>query len=373
MQFVFFHLMPYTGTSDTGNDWPVPNKLFEPEKGTEHYRRYIETMTYAEECGFDWVGCNEHHMSPYGLMTNCNLIGAVLAQNTRRIKIGMLGNLVPLLNPIRVAEEYAMLDVMSGGRLVAGLLRGIPHENVAYNFSPDESYARLNEAIALIKKCWTEPEPFGWEGEFYQFRAVSIWPRPVQKPHPTILMSGSSPTSAQMAAEHHAMLGLVVLQNMAQGRELIQVYKDAARASGWEPGPQDVLVAANCCISEDADEAREVLGEGRRYFAQVLGGGMRTAQKLVLQKTRYFDDTMRKQFTDVGQRARASLDDDIEQGKVLCGTPEMVVEQIRKIHRELSPGVMTINMKIGNVPDEMVMRGMRLFRDKVLPDVRDLR
>jgi alkanesulfonate monooxygenase SsuD/methylene tetrahydromethanopterin reductase-like flavin-dependent oxidoreductase (luciferase family) len=81
----------------------------------------------------------------------------------------MLGNLIPLLNPIRVAEEYAMIDVMSGGRLIAGMIRGVPHEYIAYNVVPDESRERLREAAALIVKCWTEPEPFGWEGEFYQY------------------------------------------------------------------------------------------------------------------------------------------------------------------------------------------------------------
>ena len=90
-------------------------------------------MVFAEACGFDWVGCNEHHFSPYSLMANCNLIGAALAQRTTRVKLAMLGNLIPLLNPIRVAEEYAMLDVMSGGRLIAGMIRGMPHEYIAYN------------------------------------------------------------------------------------------------------------------------------------------------------------------------------------------------------------------------------------------------
>jgi alkanesulfonate monooxygenase SsuD/methylene tetrahydromethanopterin reductase-like flavin-dependent oxidoreductase (luciferase family) len=125
-------------------------------------------------------------------MANCNLIGLVLAQRTKTIGLAMLGNLIPLLNPIRVAEEYAMIDVMSGGRLIAGMIRGVPHEYIAYNVVPGESRERLREAAALIVKCWTEPEPFGWEGEFYQYPSVSIWPKPYQKPHPPILMSASN-------------------------------------------------------------------------------------------------------------------------------------------------------------------------------------
>ena len=114
-------------------------------------------MAFAEQCGFDWVGCNEHHFSPYGLMANCNLIGAALSQRTSTIKLAMLGNLIPLLNPIRVAEEYAMIDVMSGGRLIAGMIRGVPHEYIAYNIVPDESRERLREAAALIVKAGPSP------------------------------------------------------------------------------------------------------------------------------------------------------------------------------------------------------------------------
>ena len=127
MEFNFFHLMPYPDYPEPPDSWPVANKPFSPERGKELYDAYIDTMAYAEPCGFDWVGCNEHHFSPYGLMSNCNLIGAILANRTKKAGIAMCGNLVPLLNPIRVAEEYAMLDVLSGGRLIAGFMRGIPH------------------------------------------------------------------------------------------------------------------------------------------------------------------------------------------------------------------------------------------------------
>ena len=137
--------MPWDEYPHEDQDWPVGNREFNPERGTGYYETYIDAMAFAEECGFDAVGCNEHHFSPYGLMNNCNLIEAALTQRTSKIKLAMTGNLVPLLNPIRVAEEYAMLDVMSGGRLIAGFMRGIPHEYVAYNMPPSESRERLAE------------------------------------------------------------------------------------------------------------------------------------------------------------------------------------------------------------------------------------
>ena len=176
MKFSFFHLMPYTGLKREAHDWPFPNRYFDPQRANELYRSYVDSMIEAEKCGFDWVGCNEHHFSPYGLMANCNIIGGALAYQTSKAKIAMIGNLVPINNPIRVAEEYAMLDCMTGGRLVAGMMRGIPHEYIAYNIPPSESWGRQREAIELIIRAWTETEPFGWEGEYYQFRQISIWP-----------------------------------------------------------------------------------------------------------------------------------------------------------------------------------------------------
>src|SRR5579884_1526651 len=245
--------MPWTGIDESSEDWPIANEPFDPLKGTELYRTYLDEMAFAEECGFDWVGCNEHHFSPYGLMANCNLIGAALAQTTSRVKLAMFGNLIPLLNPVRIAEEYAMLDVMSGGRLVAGFMRGIAHEYAAYNVPPDDSWSRLKEAYELIVRAWTEPEPFRWEGQHYQFRSVSIWPRPLQRPHPSILMSGGSVESAEFAGQKGAIMGIVQLTTLEAARQNADVYRAAAKASGWEPSPDCVLVGLHACIA-DSDE-----------------------------------------------------------------------------------------------------------------------
>ena len=233
MKFSYFHLMPWTDLEEAPAQWPASNAAFVPERGKELYDNYIATMAFAEQCGFDWVGCNEHHFSPYGLMANCNLIGAALSQRTSTIKLAMLGNLIPLLNPIRVAEEYAMIDVMSGGRLVAGMIRGVPHEYIAYNIVPDESRERLREAAALIVKCWTEPEPFGWEGEFYQYPSISIWPKPMQKPHPPILMSASNEESAEFAGQHRAMMGMTLIADLERREALHRgLQAGGARAAG---------------------------------------------------------------------------------------------------------------------------------------------
>jgi alkanesulfonate monooxygenase SsuD/methylene tetrahydromethanopterin reductase-like flavin-dependent oxidoreductase (luciferase family) len=374
MQFNFFHLMPYPDYPEPPNSWPVNNSAFSPERGKELYDTYIDTMAYAESCGFDWVGCNEHHFSPYGLMSNCNLIGAVLANRTRTIRLAMLGNLVPLLNPVRVAEEYAMLDVMSGGRLIAGFMRGIPHEYIAYNIPPDESRARQREAAQLIIKCWTEPEPFGWEGEFFQYPSISFWPKPLQKPHPPILVSAANEESAVFAAECRAMMGMVMLADFERARASIDLYKKTANAAGWEPGPEHILIGAHTVIAETDAEARDHFARAFQYFYGTLMRPQGTAQRLVLQKTRYFQDKqIGERFINRQATIRARTPDEmIDAGTILVGSPETVVQQIKRMKDELGHGCMNINMQVGNVPPPVVRRGMELFRDRVLPHVHNL-
>ena len=369
MKFLFFHLMPWDSYPKEGPEWPVSNRDFDPVKGTEVYQTYIDTMAYAEDCGFDAVGCNEHHFSPFGLMSNPNLIGSALIQRTKKIKLAMVGSLVPLLNPIRVAEEYAMLDVMSGGRLMAGILRGIPHEYVAYNVPPDESRDRLEEAAELIVKAWTSREPFGWNGHYYNFPAVSIWPRPRQLPHPPIIMSASNDDSARTAARHRAIMGLALVPDLKVAKHLIDTYMEAAHEAGWQPAPDHVLVGLNTCIAETSQAAQDELAKGSAYFGKVLLGGPRTAQKLVLQKSRYFsDDDVRKEFVGRIQNAKErSLQESIDAGVTLCGTPDEVVTQIARVREELGCGWINMNMKVGNVPNDGVRRSMELFRDHVRP------
>ena len=374
MKFSFFHLMPWTELTEAPAQWPVNNSGFDPERGKQLYDGYIDTMAFAEACGFDWVGCNEHHFSPYGLMANCNVIGGALAYPTKRIRIAMMGNLVPLNNPLRIAEEYAMLDCMSGGRLVAGLMRGIPHEYIAYNIPPDDSWERQREGIALILKAWTEPEPFGWEGEHWRFRQVSIWPKPLQRPHPPLVISASSLESARFAGEMKATMGMVLISDLGMAKECIAVYKEAARSAGWEPKPENILVGMHTCIAETDELARTSLAEAKEYFDRILMGGPRTAGRLVLQKTRYYQDEANagRMQQRLQKREAATLEQQIDGGMIFCGSPQSVVKQMGRVHAELGNGVFNLTMQVGNLPDAVVRKGMELFRDRVLPQVRDL-
>src|SRR5205814_7029266 len=139
--------------------------------------------------GFDAIGINEHHAKPYGLMPSPNLVAAALSQRTRRIKIAILGNLPALHdNPVRLAEEIAMLDCMSGGRIISGFVRGVPQEYLALSVPIADARERLGEAWDLIVKSWTHHAPSAWHGKYFNYGRVSIWPRPRQHPHPPIVL-----------------------------------------------------------------------------------------------------------------------------------------------------------------------------------------
>jgi alkanesulfonate monooxygenase SsuD/methylene tetrahydromethanopterin reductase-like flavin-dependent oxidoreductase (luciferase family) len=253
-------------------------------------------------------------------------------------------------------------------------MRGIPHEYVAYNVPPSESFGRMLEASELIRKAWSQPQPFGWEGKYYQFRAISIWPRPVQQPGPRVLMSGSTPESARFAAQNHAKLGIVRLTDLESVRDCIKVYKEAAEEAGWMPEPDDILIGQYTSIAETEAEAKKNLEGGIDYFLNVLNGGIRTAAQLVLQKTRYY--TKPTAIERTAQRVAVlkgmSIEERVDKGLVLCGTPDQVVKQIKNLHRELGMGVINVVMKVGNVPNDAIHRGMTLFKNHVVEHVRDL-
>ena len=198
MKFSWFHLMPYRWLPEDFREryhsvWvDLPNALYDPERGHGLYNEYLDMLEYADEMGFDAVGVNEHHQNAYGMMPSPNLMAAALARRTRRAMLLVLGNSIALYNPpIRVAEEMAMLDVISGGRLIAGFPVGTSMDvNYCYGQNPATVRDKYREAHDLIIKAWREPAPFPWNGKYTKLRYVNLWPQPIQKPHPPIWIPG---------------------------------------------------------------------------------------------------------------------------------------------------------------------------------------
>ena len=221
-----------------------PNSHFDPEKAHVLYNQYHEQYVLADEVGFDGIMSNEHHASYWCMKPSVNLDAAVISKLTKNVKIAILGNVIAVNDPIRMAEEIAMLDCYSGGRIISGFVRGTAVETLQGGIAPPENRGRFEEAHDLIIKCWTTPGPFRYEGKYYQYRIVNPWVLPVQKPHPDIWFPGTgSPESVVWAAKHrHPYMNLGALVDTTEW--LRQVYIDTAKEEGYQAGPGTFRVSA---------------------------------------------------------------------------------------------------------------------------------
>src|ERR671936_1431478 len=198
MKLRWFHLMPYTELPDDFNKkhpsvWvDIHSSLFDPRRAHHMYNDFMDELEFAAECGFDAVCVNEHHSNGYGLMPSPNLIASSLARRTTDTALCVLGNSLALYNPpTRVAEEMAMIDVISGGRLVAGFPVGTPMDTAyCYGANPATLREKYREGVELIVRAWKERRPFAFNGKYTQLRYVNPWPVPIQTPRPPVWIPG---------------------------------------------------------------------------------------------------------------------------------------------------------------------------------------
>src|SRR5947209_1237613 len=241
--------------------WPSPPGLFEPGLGRRMMEEMFEQVELADGIGFDWISFSEHHYAPLLLPTpNPAIFAAAAIPRIKRAKIALFGPVLPLHNPIHVAEEVAMLDVLSDGRLLLLFLRGVPYEVRAFGVNLDESRAMTQEATLLITRALTDPEPFSWEGKYYHYQTVSVWPGLIQRPHPPLYSTGNSFESATFAASqgHGLALSFAPLSYIAG---VIPHYKAEAARQGWEPREGQIIFRGNLIAADTDEEARQLAAQ----------------------------------------------------------------------------------------------------------------
>ena len=374
MKIYNFDLLAYPHVPKEAPRTPVPSSYFDPLKGAANYNEHLEEMIYCEELGFDGVVFNEHHYSAYGTMPSPNLIAAALSQKTRRIKIGVLGNILPLRNhPVRVAEEYAMIDCLSGGRLIAGFVRGIPPEYIWYGVNPAESRGRFEEAYELIMTAWTQPV-WSYEGKFFQLKDCAIWPRPLQQPYPPIWIAARSAESIEWCVKRHLPTAQVY-QTTAQIEDTFNYYRKVARDEGWEAAPNDFILCRHIYIDETDKKAQEIAEPAMRYFFTVFNRGFNEAinkgavdQRLVAALTtersfNYFREGNRE------RRDFSKLDWDglISTGYLIAGNPDTVARQILDQMKQIGAGHFMGMFHIGNLHHDKVISSLNLFKKEIMP------
>jgi alkanesulfonate monooxygenase SsuD/methylene tetrahydromethanopterin reductase-like flavin-dependent oxidoreductase (luciferase family) len=233
----YFHVSEDDIIGNGSSYFGLPNTNFDPVIGGRLYNEYFDERIYAEELGFDGVMLNEHHQTPFCMGSVMDVEAAVLARITKRVKIVLLGNPLPVADPLRLAEELAMIDMISGGRLVPGYVRGAGSEQIANNISPAYNRERFNEAHDFILKAWTTPGPWRYEGKHYHYRFVNPWQLPIQKPHPQIWIPGLiSPETVVWCAEHRYPY-VALCTNLEPTVEMSNLYADTAARMGYQAGP----------------------------------------------------------------------------------------------------------------------------------------
>ena len=275
MKLLWFHLMPYTELPDDFRDqhhsvWvDVHSTLFDPKRAHLMYNDFMDEMEYAADCGFDAVCCNEHHSNGYGLMPSPNLIASALSRRTRDTVICVMGNSLALYNPpTRVAEEFAMIDVISGGRLIAGFPVGTPMDTCyAYGQNPSLLRERYLEAHDLVMKAWQEPNTFAFNGRYNQQRYVNIWPRPIQRPHPPVwIPGGGSVETWQWCARMDYVYAYLSYFGYKDGKATMDGFWNEMARLGKDRNPYRAGFLQFVGVAETREKAREMYREPAEYF-----------------------------------------------------------------------------------------------------------
>ena len=374
MKLYNFDLLAYPHVPKEAPRTPVPSSFFDPLKGAANYAEHLEEMAYCEELGFDGVVFNEHHYSAYGTMPSPNLIASALSQKTKKIKIGVLGNILPLRNhPVRVAEEYAMIDCLSNGRLIAGFVRGIPPEYIWYGVNPAESRGRFQEAYDLIMTAWTQ-SVWSFEGEFFKLKDCAIWPRPVQQPHPPIWIAARSAESIEWCVKRHLTCAQVY-QTTGQIEDTFGYYRTKANEDGWHAGPDKFILCRHIYIDESEQKAREFGDPAMRYFFTVFNRGFNEAinpgavdQKLTAALTSersfsYFREGNRERH-DFSKLDWQGL---IDSGYLIAGNPDSVAKQIQSQMKQIGADHFMGMFHIGNLAHDKVVNSLNLFKKEIMP------
>ena len=379
VQFYWFSEHPYAHVTEedlerdqTESYMTFPNRYFDPQKAHVLYNEYHEQYAHADEVGFDGITTNEHHNAWWCMKPSINIDAAVICKVTKRCKIALLGNVLPIAtNPVRLAEEIAMLDVYSGGRIMSGFVRGSPIECLQANINPVENRERFQEAHDLIIKTWTTPGPFRWEGKYYHYRIVNPWVLPMQKPHPPIWFPGtSSVESITWAAEHgYAFMSLGAAPDVALQTK--QVYHDAASKVGFEAGPEHFGYLVRALVADTDEKAQEL---GRHFMwnsrfrlmgplEQLDPPGYRSRESARLWSHR------QKAFGLGG--VSLTYEEQQEFHNLIVGSPSTVIKKIKRFKEQLDPGYFLIFGHEGAMPHDAAMRSIELLGREVIPALKE--
>jgi alkanesulfonate monooxygenase SsuD/methylene tetrahydromethanopterin reductase-like flavin-dependent oxidoreductase (luciferase family) len=331
------------------------------------YHEALEQIALADRAGFHCVWAVEHHfLTEYSHSSAPEVFLAAVSQRTERIRIGHGVVLLPLAynNPIRVAERVAALDILSNGRVEFGTGRsGTPAEVLGFGLDPAQTRAMWDEALHIIPRMWAE-DPFCYEGEFFSMPPRSIWPKPVQKPHPPIWVAATSEQTYTEAGERGLGVLCFIIGRPDMLEQRIAAYRAAiahAKPAGKFVNNQAAGFTVTLCLDDD-EEARRIGGPAALWYTAMLGQVLGEWRGQVVPGYEYYGNVSR----DAAQTAAREAGSLIDGGAFCIGDPDTC---IRIAERYQAAGVdqLLCLMQAGRIPHEKIMRSIELFGEKVIP------
>jgi alkanesulfonate monooxygenase SsuD/methylene tetrahydromethanopterin reductase-like flavin-dependent oxidoreductase (luciferase family) len=373
VRFDFMHFMPYPHLPENHKDYhsmwvDFPNKFYDPKKGAELYKRYLAELILAEKVGFDAVVVNEHHNTAYSMMAAPNLIAAAIIPQMKKAKIHVWGTPPNLEYPNRLAEEYAMLDVMSEGRLEVAFPLGTGMEYWANPINPASARARYRESIDIILQAWTQDGPTTYYGDFYTYRYLNPWPRPYQKPHPPCYIVGTgSPETVELAAR----LGFgysAVFVSKQRAFELNQQLRRSSAEYGHPVRPEQLPLQVITYVAETKEKAEEEAIPHLRFFFE---DALRTTPTF-LAPPGYLSVAELKKRAALADKLHGgfSFDNVNESFFVAVGTADQVVAQLEEWGGRMGTSHYNLLAAIGDMPHWKVVKNLSLIGQDVIPRVR---
>jgi len=388
VQLFCWHFMAYPYLPDDFDEshetgWvTVPNALWDRDKTRGLYQEYIDQLVYGEELGFDGMVLNEHHQNIYGLMPSPNIIAAALTQRTKKGKIVIMGNLLPLhLNPMRVAEEYAMLDSMSDGRLIAGFAVGGGPEAFNYNVPQPQARTQFWEGVDLIHRAWTEPGPFEHEGRHYPLRYVNPWPLPQQRPHPPIWIPGAlSIETMEEVAKRGFDYFLSSRAHGAATKRAAQRFAEVLKGHGEQFHPFRMGLLISVYVAETDEQAQAESQEGIWYFLKnALKGHLRHEKGRMLtfgagvpsMSVASYENFLKNAPPESKMLGDVSNWEELSNfGSIIVGSPDTVRKRLWELIEQAEIGNFLIQFHFGNMKKELARKSMELFATQVAPQLR---
>jgi len=324
----------------------------------QRYNDILAQIELGDTLGFDTAWLAEIHFFPnVSRIASPLTVLAAAAQRTKRIRLGTAVTLLPLHSPLKIAEEAATVDILSGGRLELGVGRGAaPSFFAAYNVPVEESRERFEESLAVIRQAWTT-ERLSFEGKYLHVKDLPVYPRPVQKPHPPIRIAANSPETYTIAGR----LGLpifatpLIAGSMDKLREYMQTYRESLPAGV----KQDIAVAFPVHVAESRAQARRECEASLMHFFSFLAQRRPDIQAL---------PESYQAFQKAIDKLQKISYEEVENLGGVFGDPEYCVERVKALREEFNMNEFICYFNQGGLVEHAaVKRSMELFAREVIP------